>query len=161
VSDEFIDALAQYVRFLANQMKLRDWEFEVCYDPDLAGSAAKIEITSCRHEAALTISPRFLESSPEEQRYALVHELTHAHLEPLRDTVRTAESLLSQTWPVIQANHDNAVEGAAHKLAACIAPYLPTFQTWLEANRLASHGGGVHEPQQANRRGVHTRKRRR
>lgn len=152
-------------------MRLRDWELECAYDPDLSGSMMTVIITPRRREAMITFSPRFVESPPAAQTYALVHELNHAHLRPAQDAVLAIQPIVGFTWPVVNASHDDAIESAAHKFAAMLAPYLPTFPQWLEAHinatnegvkipRLNGHGGGVSEPQRRSNGRVPTRKRR-
>jgi hypothetical protein len=79
-----------YVRLLADEMRLRDWQVFIREDPP-AGSEAS---ASCypvpgRRVANIRLSEAFFAEDAPEQRHQIVHELVHAVLAPF---TRAAEA---------------------------------------------------------------------
>ena len=73
-------AFSPYLRCLADMMELRDWSVRIDNGaPDNANAMAKVDTAYGRKLLWLNLSETFLDSSPEEQRQTLVHELVHAH----------------------------------------------------------------------------------
>lgn len=136
MTDSTVDLWAGYVRFVADRMRLRDWSFDIAYDCDLSGSDARIDVAPNRRFGLIRLSPRFFASGTVEQRYAVIHELAHPHFHRLRESIESARGLLSQSWPVVEATHANAIEDAAHEFTAMLAPFLPTFDEWNESRAL-------------------------
>lgn len=131
VSDE---ALADYVRDLADRMRLADWVFFVSSDPE-AMPGDGIDDVRCgtfagtygRKSARIWINAEWWkEVSPEERRETIVHEVLHAHFHSSHETVsqmvtthprRTADALLG----IYDVQSEYAVDAIAHVLA----PFLP------------------------------------
>jgi hypothetical protein len=90
--------IANYVRWLADELELRDWEIDLYYEhqksprPDPDGSDWGLSIKQTRHRkhACLSIPPDSLDlfDDPEEFQQALCHELIHMHFGPMWDMVR-------------------------------------------------------------------------
>ena len=123
--------LSRYIRYLADQMKLRDWSFDVEFDPELDRSLATVECTPNRRHAVLAVGPLFFESSDSDQRHGAVHELVHCHLQPARTFFSTLARPHGKTHQVLKRNHDNHLDSATDDLAAAIAAALPTLHQFL------------------------------
>lgn len=119
--------LARYFRFLADHMRLRDWTFDVEFDPTLNCSLATVSCIQNRRHAVLAVGPLFFDSSPEDQRHGAVHELVHCHLQPARTFFATLGAPHGDAHGVLQQNHENHLESATDDIAAAIAAGQPTF----------------------------------
>jgi hypothetical protein len=74
---------ARYIRQVADLMGLVDWK--VVLDNETAGNNNGAEMNSVygRKEAHVRLSADWPTFSAKEQRYYVVHELTHAYFEPM------------------------------------------------------------------------------
>ena len=135
-----IESLGPYVRHVADHMQLRDWNFGVEFDGHLACALAAIECVPNRQYATISISPDFLEASDTEQRYAIVHELVHCHLNPVQTMFGTLAGVHGQTHQTLQQNHDNHIESATDRLARAIAAGMPTPKGFYDGYRKAQGG---------------------
>lgn len=128
------DALADYVRDIADRMHLRDWAVLVSDDPDDAPEdgidderCATFRGTLGRRAAFIWINREWWEqATPEERRQTIVHELIHAHEHASREVVIHALTVYPRrTAEVLQGIYDVQAEYAIDTLADVIAPYLP------------------------------------
>lgn len=122
--------VGDYIRYLADHMRLKDWSFDVEFNPQLEQSLATVECIQNRRHAVLAVGPLFLESSPEDQRLAAVHELVHCHLQPTRTFFKTLSKRLGKIHETLEENHDNHLESATDGLAAALAAALPTLDSF-------------------------------
>lgn len=129
-----------YVRYAADRLELRDWQFAV-QPEDLEGTLATVRVTSRRRLAVIGLSDAFFEADDADQRHAVVHELIHCHLEGARDAAATLERPLgASAYEMFRDTQDNEIESAAHALARAIAPVLLTPGEWAES-RLKRNDG--------------------
>lgn len=115
---------APYVRQVADQMGLRDWNFEVshgppCHDHDGRMSMAEIEPVYGRRYAVMWLSDFFLNSSRQEQRDTIVHELVHCHC------AMAQQIALDELKPSIQRQYMIGQEYAVDGLASVISRFMP------------------------------------
>lgn len=129
--------LSRYTRALADLMGLRDWTIRVDLgDPGNDGAHEGTWIGCClvtpfRRSAVITIDPALRDQPRDEVRSTMVHELTHCHLDAMRDQVYT--DLLGQmgqpTYDVFTGSFLRNLEHATDAIAEAWAPTLPLI-TW-------------------------------
>lgn len=69
-----------YIEALAARMRLGHWTFKIDEEsPGGEHTVASVEPWPGRFVATIWLSDRFLDASPEDQRYSIVHELTHCY----------------------------------------------------------------------------------
>lgn len=130
-------AIDVYVRYLANELGLRDWtiRIDVVDDPG-AGldidpreeASAVITPATGRKFAAIKIPHHMPDLRREDIRHTLVHELVHCHLEPLWDHI-TSEYiggiLGAPANQVFMGAANQHLEVAVDGLADVLAPRMP------------------------------------
>lgn len=73
-------ALECYVRYVADEMGLKDWKINVLREPpNDKEHAGECDARFGRKLANITFHPGFRDDKPEEQRQTVVHELLHCH----------------------------------------------------------------------------------
>lgn len=128
------EALGHYVRYIADEMGLRDWTFEVeigCPDVELPWGTepalASIECVDGQKFATITFAEGTKGMPKAHVRHTVVHELIHAHLNPACELVRVdAKDGFSQaTYEMLMASFRRSVEFAVDGLADALAPHMP------------------------------------
>lgn len=71
--------LSPYVRQIANELELRDWQFILDDEPIEPGAFGQIWPTRGRKIAWIGFCKDFHKLRPEQQRHTIVHELIHCH----------------------------------------------------------------------------------
>lgn len=120
------EALKKYVGYLADEMKLADWNFQVSLEPSGEDAWAEISITWGRKWAIIAVCKDFLKLKSNEQRHAMVHELIHCHNDGARALIRTAitEQFGQLSWGLLSNGLQREIELATDGLADVIAPHL-------------------------------------
>lgn len=81
--------LERYVRWMADELGLRDWTLILSHDPPKDEDAGgEIEPRYARKVATVKVAKDFRELTPEYQRHVIVHELLHLHVEGAAVIVR-------------------------------------------------------------------------
>ena len=132
------DALADYVREVADRMYLRDWTLFTSDDPESEPEGgidgehgernACIECTFGRRAASVWLNPDYWrDGAPEDRRQTVVHELIHAHMHGAREVVANATvgKYPTSTAHTLMAIFDVQMEYAVDTLADIIAPLMP------------------------------------
>ena len=116
-----------YLRLLADQMGLRDWEITLAPEQDSdPEAAASCSTTYGRKYATIRFGAGFFEDTPEEQRYYCVHELLHCHLYPIHLALASAQGRLgSDAYGVLESGHHDAMEWAIDGIGVAYAKFLP------------------------------------
>lgn len=79
-TQEQYSALSDYVRFIADELALRDWYIWIKdATPDDENTAAQIEVTYGRRSATIVFDRNWFKMAPEELRHNIVHEIMHTH----------------------------------------------------------------------------------
>lgn len=129
MSPERLDALAAYVRGVADAVELRDWRFRVEGERPAflsIDAAAACRPTRGRRFAALWFSDGWWDGSPEERRQTVVHELLHCHFRPVDAVVEGIQTNLGDAaWGVFDAAYQDAQEYAIDAVAEALARGLP------------------------------------
>lgn len=127
-------ALCGYIRWVADTMDLRDWVFDVSYEPPSDPEAyATCRPILGRRRAVLKFCADFREMEPDVQRNTIVHELVHCHMAGLQSQAELdLESLLGKpTDAVFFSAFRRNVEYAVDGLAGAIAKHMP-YIDWPE-----------------------------
>lgn len=120
-------ALYRYIRWVANEMELRDWTIELLRETCEDGAYAVVYPTFGRKIAEIKLTENFRELAPETQRHTIVHELVHCHLEPAANMVyKDLEDYLGkQTDQIFWNGFKRQIEYGVDAIAAAIAKHLP------------------------------------
>lgn len=111
--------LGDYLRWMANEMGLRDWSFTL--DRAAAPDDSNAEVWPCagRKHATIKVCADFRELKPDEQRMSVVHELTHCHLVLATDCLRLdmekalGEHMQRPLWEIFHRLIEYGVDGIA------------------------------------------------
>lgn len=129
-------ALLRYMRWVANEMELRDWELEL--DPDQCAEdvAGHCQVTGGLRHARISVASNFREHSPEEQRDTIVHELVHIHLDGSWRMVQhdLGDALGKPVYYVFCDSYRRAMELGVDALSKSIAKHLPLIE-WPKAKK--------------------------
>ncbi len=116
--------LYDYVRLVANQFALRDWDFDV-EEPEPEDDAfASVCPTYGRKYFRLRVCSNFFTSTLEKQRHTIAHELIHCHMAPAERWIATCADNGKLSNTAIQAFHMN-LEYGVDGLADAVASLLP------------------------------------
>lgn len=130
MTDHEWDILGDYIRWVANEIGLRDWAFLLQRDePDDKEALAVVCPTYGRKYATVRVCHEFRGIRPEEQRATIVHELLHCHLVLATDAVQqdlNNTMLMSRpTYLMFWEHFKRMVEYAIDGMADAWAKSLP------------------------------------
>ena len=109
-----------YARDLADRMGLKDWAIAIIRGQPDNEDTASIECVFGRKIANVKLSDDFLEeSTPEEQRQTLCHELAHALFMPMHLFLR--DELDGSAYKAYHLLMEYGIDGVAD----AIAPHMP------------------------------------
>jgi hypothetical protein len=119
--------LAEYLRWVANDLGLRDWTVtlsgEWADDPD---AMAYCECTYGRKLLTVKLGQKWGQYRPEDHRHAIVHECLHAHFDPIRLVLRNLQTNLGDhVYGVAECSLKDAIEWAVDGIAGEIAKHFP------------------------------------
>lgn len=116
-----------YTRRIADRLGLKDWEIVLKRDgTDAANSAADMRCVPGRKVVWIRLADVFFSSDPDVQRYFVVHELVHVHLDDI-DTVlwKAGDVIEGSGFSLVRKLVDDRVEFAVDAIASVFAPYFP------------------------------------
>ena len=116
-----LERLAEYVRYAADYLRLKDWHFHVAVDETLNESLATIDCVPNRMLATICVGPLFFTVDPAEQRHGIVHELIHCHLQRARTHFDSLADHHGESHPIHRRNHDDHLESGVDALAGALA----------------------------------------
>ncbi len=116
-----------YVRQLADQMGLRDWEIVLKDDvPDSETAHASIWCWYAQRHAELRVAKNWAEFTPELFRKTMVHEVLHCHTRMLFEVIENIQTLLGDpVYQVTSRHHRDAEEVMVDDIAVAWARLLP------------------------------------
>jgi hypothetical protein len=119
--------LERYIRWMANEMELRDWTITLADDPCSPGNKGECLAVMGRKRATILLAKDFRSHEPEDQRVTIVHELLHCHWTAAWEMVgRDLEKALgSQADIIFCSAFDRNAEYAIDATAAALAKHLP------------------------------------
>ena len=126
--------LERYVRWVADEIELRDWTITLDDEPCDDDYTAQIACTEGRKHAVLSVNRKFREYAPDEQRQTIAHELVHAHHEMCWRIVQKdlLQPLGQETYNVLCDGYRRAMEYCVDAVADALAKHLPLID-WPEA----------------------------
>lgn len=126
--------LCRYIRWVANEMCLRDWTFDVPHEPLPESDAfATVKPTDGRKRARITFCRDFRDLEPDRQRHVVIHELVHCHFAMVQHQIESdLERHLGQhadrvLFDSFRRNLEYGVDG----ITDALAPHLPLIR-WPE-----------------------------
>jgi len=132
-----ISELERYIRWIANEMGLRDWTFHVVIaQPTAKGSddgsghewGAMCTPIPGRKHATLTFHPERRDDELAELRQTVVHELVHCHFFGLWDTCRRDLPLDEEAYEMWIEGVRRHMEYGVDAVADAIAPRMPLIK---------------------------------
>ena len=116
-----------YLRQLADRIGLKDWIIAVDRgEPVLPGALASVCVVDGRKLAIVRLASGLAGCPAPEQRYVLVHELVHCHLDGTHRAIDAVKEVIgTAAFTLLEAQHRLAVELATDAVAEVLAPSLP------------------------------------
>lgn len=128
-------ALIRYIRWMANELGLRDWTLRFDWEPCEEDCLAAVFPCEQRKLATIQFSERFLDLAPEQQRNAVIHELLHCHHVGASDMVRLdlLKHLAQSTYDVFWGGFKRQIEYMTDGIATAIEDKYPLID-WTATN---------------------------
>lgn len=122
----FRSQLSLYVRLVADALGLRDHEVEVQSRHAAPGRIAEVDLSAFRQTVRLRVCEGFRELPSDDQRHAIVHELVHAHVKALCDTVEQGVPswMPERTWEMFRGIFERDVEVLVDTIAVLLCPLI-------------------------------------
>jgi hypothetical protein len=130
-------ALGHYIRWIADEMGLRDWTFDLIVEEppprphdDTDGEhvyGATCQPIPGRKVARLVFAPWHRQSPKEDLRATVVHELTHCHFFGLWDTMRCdlLQTMGQGEYDMFIAGSERQMEYGVDAMALSLAKHMP------------------------------------
>ena len=127
--------LAKYVRWLANELGLRDWTITIHYGGISEDEFAVCSPTFGRKGADISLCEDFRDMEPVVQRHTLIHELLHCVFAQEQEFIRkdTKDIFGLTVWEVFFAAYTSMHEYAIDGVTDAIEAKYPLIQ-WPKAN---------------------------
>ncbi len=136
-------AVGTYVRWMANELGLRDWTLAVSRDTSDTACYADIDVATQTKEATIRLCVEWTTLSPEIQRRAVIHELLHCHLNRLSNYWEyVAESVGRAVTDPTSKAHSRDMEVAIDAIALEIAKHYPLLGQPKVTKRETTDGQG-------------------
>jgi hypothetical protein len=128
------NALARYIRWVADAIELRDWTITLDDEPCDPDYNARVDCSEGRKHATIAFHAKFREMDPEDQRQTIVHELVHAHHAVTWRMVQTdlLRPLGQETYGVFVDSYRRAMEYCVDATADALVKHLPLIR-WPKA----------------------------
>lgn len=128
--------LDRYIRHMADLMGLRDWTLYVTVSANIPGDNHRYQegegggsaaIPHARKIITITLPDDWMHQRPEELRQTIVHELMHAHSEPMTWAFNNVQSVVggNTLFDVLDCAFDDAHEMMVDSVATAWAESLP------------------------------------
>ena len=120
-------ALEAYIWQLRDLMGLHRWDLFIAAERAPKGARAAVLPSDGRAIAGLSFCKGWFDSTPDDMRNDIVHELIHIIHRDQTDLVRlsTFDVLERSTYIVLASAHKSATEVMVDHLTAIIAPFMP------------------------------------
>jgi len=119
--------LLRYIRWVADELELRDWTLTLLDTPAPADALGHMSETYGRKVAEIQVCSDFRNLDAEQQRHTIVHELVHCHLaSPTNMVLNDLEEELSDTADrIFWSGYKRQIEYSTDALASALAKHLP------------------------------------
>lgn len=126
MTDDDYALWAEYMHHIKEQMRVRDWVFDLVNEPS-PDAMADIWLQDSHQYGRIRLDADWGCKSPEDQRETVVHELLHPHFAAANELIR--QNLLDaysaregeRIWRDYMTLHETAIAG----VASVIAPFMP------------------------------------
>lgn len=126
LSWEDFHKLGDYIREVANLLSLRDWTFNVEYEPCDPKAGGEIDITYGRKLADIKLPRDIRTRQRSRNRHSIVHELIHCHFEHGAILIRQMEKQIGQmAHAPLWEGYAQALELGVDALAESLAVFMP------------------------------------
>lgn len=123
------EALADYVRVVADRIGLRDWEIHFDPSPATVGRVAEVDVTAFRQEMNVRVCLGFGDLDQETRRHAVVHEMVHGHAAGIDFTACQVRSWMPErTWETWHSLFERDLEVFVDAMAVLLCPLVPLPQ---------------------------------
>lgn len=122
--------LGRYVRFVADEMGLRDWTFNLYYECDEDDCYAVCRTTYGRKQADIRFCDDFRDMKPDAQRHTVIHELLHCHFAAAQDLPRNEllRQLGQSAYDLFMGAYRQAQEYGIDGVADAIEKHYPLIE---------------------------------
>jgi hypothetical protein len=129
-------ALAEYIRWVADALELRDWTITLDHEPCEEHLMGHVHCTNSARNLSIAVNASFLDYTPEDQRETIVHELVHAHWETCWKMIQgdLGDALGKPVYYVFCDSYRRAMEYGVDGLAKALAKHMPLIE-WPEAKK--------------------------
>lgn len=118
--------VGKYGQQLQSLLRLDHWRIDVSTELPEKANNADVTWWESKWRATMRFSDEYLTSSPEDQRYSMVHELLHLHLRgPALIIKQLREHMSDVGFCYTDERWEHEEELAVDALAQVLAPYLP------------------------------------
>lgn len=120
-------ALGHYIRWIADEMGLRDWNLHLLREPADDDCNAQARIIYGRKVCSIRVSEEFRTFEPERVRHSIVHELIHCHTAAADNTVQhdLTEHIGVCAADIFHSGYRRHAEYAVDGLADALSPHMP------------------------------------
>jgi hypothetical protein len=123
-------SLARYIHAISKEFGLNDWDLRLHTDPPEDSNAlAAVSTVYGRKIAHIYVCEDFDHFEPEQQRIAIIHELTHIHQAQVFDLIDNTlpDALGKHAFAMFEAGWRQAMEHTTDAIATAIAPMFPLW----------------------------------
>lgn len=135
-----------YIRYLADRLRLRDWEFHAEIIEGDGSFDAEVECPHNRKVGLVRLTYAYFEQSPREQKHTLIHEFLHPHFLALQTHGNTLGDMLGKLFhSAFTQGLDDHLEKGIDAVADALTDILPDIDEWEAGKdcRVCAHGGLV------------------
>lgn len=126
---DYHERLGQYVRVIADSMRLRDWTLMVDREPCDIDNHASIACADQRKVAVIQFSASTSHQDQDTIRHTVVHELIHPHFHQLLNAIYDLEPHLgAAAFKTFLDRCVDALEYGVDAMADAVSPLMPTME---------------------------------
>lgn len=127
------DYIGPYLRYLADNVGLRDWHIHFAYDPSPDGTDGQCNLAYGRRRAEISFKKEWMKEDESEFRDTCLLELIHCHTEQIIQPLQDIEDVLGKVMhaPLYNATV-NGLEHCIDAIAYDWGRHLPLPSEWLE-----------------------------
>ena len=125
--------IGHYMRYLADQIGLRDWFLYFSNDDEPAGINGRCQLVYGRKRATISVNKDWTHQGEDDFRQTCLHELIHCHTEQIIQPLQDIEGVLGKMIhaPLYNATL-NGLEHCIDAIAYEWSRHLPLPSEWLE-----------------------------
>jgi hypothetical protein len=118
------------MRWIADEIELRDWTITLADEPCDSDYTAKINCIEGRKHAVIAFNPEFREMDPDDQRQTIIHELVHAHHAICWRMVQSdlIQPLGQETYNIFADSYRRGMEYCVDAVADALAKHMPLIE---------------------------------